>query len=531
MKLKRLAILVMTALFLLSLSALAEGASLPFYSAEGFTLTIHEGVQAIGFDTKHWVSVEEGMPVPDDVVIDNTFSWIKRIRFPSTLRYLGAEALYGFSVSTLELPEGFETFADGALVYCDIGTLKLPSTFLIPSGTAFVSNDVANVEVSPNNFRLKTVDGVLYSKDGETLYYYPSMRVETHYDVPAGVLRIADSAFSGNDYLQSISLPLGLEVIGRNAFSECGRLVSVALPLTLEEIGEYAFADCVSLQRVSPPPGLALITSVFYNCPLLTGAPEWQGDDGGNEQVYSKQITYWPDRDGNEIVYSGNGRNAVYKAPDVTSPHLASLADGAHIRIDEFDGEWAKIAWHSWEKGWSEESDEKMGYIHLANAFPYSSNELFTLFDIKPLSPETKVYDAPFVNAADLPGKPISIIPSQDFRVEQIIGNWLAFLWAEYTVEDDGWLNQGATTVYASARDFSYTRVNCGDGRTLCLVLPEEGVEPLLNTSGPELLAQLVGGTQAEVIKQGAEHTLIRVNGQEGYVRTGSVYVVPEALE
>ncbi len=530
---KRSASSLICTLLLLSGSALAEGVEFPAYTVEGFTLTIHEGVQAIGYDTKDWVRVERGMPMPEDVIIDSNIYRIKRIHFPSTLRYLGGYALAGISVSTLEFPEGFETLAADALSYCEIGTLKLPSTFRMSSGVAFSDTFVSNIEISPNHPWYKTVDGVLYSKNGQVLYYYPSGRTDTHFELPAGVRRISDNAFSDNDYLQSITLPVGLEVISQGAFADCGRLVSVALPLTLQEIGNYAFANCVSLQRVSPPPGLALITSAFFNCPLLYDAMEWQGDEGGNEQVEAdeKKRVLLPNPYDEEILFSGMGRTQVYQQADITSPGLTSLADGTSVYVTDIIGDWAQITWQRWKKGAETESYEQTGFIPRASVLPCSPGALFTVFDIKPQSPDVLVYEAPFANAAEAPGEEIENIPSQDFRTEDIKGGWLAFTWAKYIVDEDEWISQETTTMYASARDFSYTRVNCGDGRTLCLLLPEEGMEPLLAAPGAQTLAILAGGTHAEVIRQETDYTLVRVNGQVGHVRTDSVFIVPEASE
>ena len=101
----------------------------------------------------------------------------------------------------------------------------------------------------------KTVDGVLFSKDGKTLLAYPNARTATHYDVPAGVERIGNGAF-GNEYLKTISLPIGLKSVGDYAFSGCTRLQSIALPLTVKEIGKGIFNEGVSLELVSLPEGM-----------------------------------------------------------------------------------------------------------------------------------------------------------------------------------------------------------------------------------------------------------------------------------
>ncbi len=68
----------------------------------------------------------------------------------------------------------------------------------------------------------------------------------------ANKVRVPESAFQGNQYLRSISLPECVESIGNSAFSGCSNLETLVLPETLESIGYGAFANC-DLKTITMP--------------------------------------------------------------------------------------------------------------------------------------------------------------------------------------------------------------------------------------------------------------------------------------
>ena len=98
--------------------------------------------------------------------------------------------------------------------------------------------------VSKQNRYFKDVDGVLFSKDGSEMLLYPARRENAEYIVPDGVRVIADSAFSGNQFIRKIVLPQGINTISEFAFGNCCSLVEVSIPNTIVEIRNSAFKTC-----------------------------------------------------------------------------------------------------------------------------------------------------------------------------------------------------------------------------------------------------------------------------------------------
>ena len=105
--------------------------------------------------------------------------------------------------------------------------------------------------VASGNKEFKSVDGVLYSDGGKTLFIYPKGKDDESFTVPDGVKEIDDSAFSDCEALESITLPDSLEKIGDSAFDGCKALESIKIPASVTEIVFTAFDDCEALCSIT----------------------------------------------------------------------------------------------------------------------------------------------------------------------------------------------------------------------------------------------------------------------------------------
>ena len=75
----------------------------------------------------------------------------------------------------------------------------------------------------------------------------------------AGIVYIADAAFSGCEALKEIVLPETLRSIGSAAFTGCTSLWHIEIPDSVVSIGEAAFAGCSQLDVNKLPTGLKVI--------------------------------------------------------------------------------------------------------------------------------------------------------------------------------------------------------------------------------------------------------------------------------
>ena len=147
-------------------------------------------------------------------------------------------------------------------------------------GTLILTKDVTDVSFDGLNFSPQRI----YVDPQNPVYYYGGgmmvnlktmqimacdMTAMNNIVLPEGIRSIADGAYKGRYYIDSIQLPSTLESIGDEAFSGCSELRSIVIPDSVTQIGQYAFKDCTSLQTIKLPKNLrSVATGTFSNCGL-----------------------------------------------------------------------------------------------------------------------------------------------------------------------------------------------------------------------------------------------------------------------
>ncbi len=137
--------------------------------------------------------------------------------------------------------------------------IKLPATVtsIIPKCFYFCSN-LTYIDVDKNNPNFKSVDGVLFSKDGTKLIAFPGGKSGA-YTVPNGVTSISNYAFDHCYKLTSVSMYNSVTEIGANAFSYCWNITSIQLSLNLTTLGKEALAYNPGIKQLHLPGSLASI--------------------------------------------------------------------------------------------------------------------------------------------------------------------------------------------------------------------------------------------------------------------------------
>ena len=110
---------------------------------------------------------------------------------------------------------------------------------------------LTTIEVDENSPKYKSIDGILYSKDGRVLLCYPRGKKEASFTIPDGVTHIGDGAFQNCTSLTSIIIPDSVTYIGGSAFSGCSSLTSITIPDSVTNIAGYRlFEYCDSLTSI-----------------------------------------------------------------------------------------------------------------------------------------------------------------------------------------------------------------------------------------------------------------------------------------
>ena len=186
----------------------------------------------------HTVIIEEGITTLRDKSFKN-WQNLETLVLPSTLRAVGKDAFcYNMSnLSALTLPDGLETIGDGSFSdMSKLETLRLPSSLrTLGKGALNRCDKLQAYEIAEENQYFKTIDGILYSKDGRMLVRYPTGR-EGRFEVPVDVEEIDPSAFDLNEKMTILTIPEGVTALPSDLLWRCHTLTEVYIPSTVTKI-------------------------------------------------------------------------------------------------------------------------------------------------------------------------------------------------------------------------------------------------------------------------------------------------------
>ena len=145
---------------------------------------------------------------------------------PDTVIYIDEAAFYGGLNSILTeitIPASVENIGKDAFSYC---------------------NSLKKIDVDSENEYYSSLNGVLFDKNQTTLIRCPECEDST-YEIPEGVISIADNAFQFNNLI-GITIPESVTSIGENAFSNCEQFTTIygkagSYAQTYAEAYEYTF--------------------------------------------------------------------------------------------------------------------------------------------------------------------------------------------------------------------------------------------------------------------------------------------------
>lgn len=133
------------------------------------------------------------------------------------------------SITSLTVPQTYDGkdilyIRAGAFSLCSaVTSITLPASYCHYQYGAFAGmNELKEVLVATGSDYYKSVDGVLFTENGDELVYYPVRKAVTSYTVPADTKIIQSYAFEGVTALQSLTIFANVSVIGYKAFEESG---------------------------------------------------------------------------------------------------------------------------------------------------------------------------------------------------------------------------------------------------------------------------------------------------------------------
>ena len=150
--------------------------------------------------------------------------WITELVIEEGVRSISESAFKDEArLESVVLPDSIEFIGDSAFSGTAIASINIPSKVENVNGTMFSADYIENYYVDENNPYLKSVDGVVYSKDMSVLKAFPVGRYTDNrnysFDIPETVKTIATYAFMNGD-AEEITIPGTVKDINKDCFHQ-----------------------------------------------------------------------------------------------------------------------------------------------------------------------------------------------------------------------------------------------------------------------------------------------------------------------
>ena len=184
----------------------------------------------------------------------NASSSLKNLVLPSSLRVIEANGISSCGLTSITINEGLDSIGYGGIGYLNYltDTLRLPASLraMAPGAVGF-SHKLTAITVAPGNANFKSEDGIVYSKDGKTLWAVPCYKdFPNGFTLPSSVNRIESYAASNLDRLYKLSFSYTTIDLADHALEGCTKLQTIEKATSIRTIGVSAMDDLLRLHEL-----------------------------------------------------------------------------------------------------------------------------------------------------------------------------------------------------------------------------------------------------------------------------------------
>lgn len=220
-------------------------------------ITIRNGVEEIDERAFEGCIGLTTLTIPDSVTKIGKNAFSRCARVTSVELGDGINAIFSgtfaecTSLTRITIPDSVRVIHDAAFELCiQLTEVNLGIWVSHVGPFAFLScRSLTSIHVHEDNFDFRSIDGVLYSKDGKTLVQYPKGRSGT-FTVPKGVTEIGTYAFYGCEKLEEVILGDSVYIVNNHAFLDCTALRQVSFGISVGTVWDYAFRNCTALTQL-----------------------------------------------------------------------------------------------------------------------------------------------------------------------------------------------------------------------------------------------------------------------------------------
>ncbi|MHB1454762.1 MAG: leucine-rich repeat protein, partial [Saccharofermentanales bacterium] len=249
------------------------------------------------------VSIPSGVTIIGDLTFYMCFN-LTAVNIPGSVISIGRSAFYGCSeLVGLTIAEGVKTLGESVFSGCDsLTSVSIPASVESIDIYAFsYCKSLVQINVSAGNSQYKSIDGVLFNKQGSLLIQYPSGK-PGDYVIPGSVINIGNYA----------------------SFTNCTNLTSLSIPDSVLSFGTYEFYGCSNLTQFI----------------VSSGNPVFMSIDGVIFNKLGNEIIRYPAGKAGDYTIPGNvtdiGVYAFYGCEKLTEAIIPDSA--ANIGYGAFDG-------------------------------------------------------------------------------------------------------------------------------------------------------------------------------------------------